>query len=151
MLLLFKLGCSKVRGASGDKVWPLAVFNYDKWSFYFPSFWSIWKYVDYSIVSETIHKGEQSYAQSAANEVNEWSKDNLFLLNCDKTKDLVINYSRQNKDGIYSPVLIDGQPIRKVTSVKLLGIMLNSYLKWNNHVEYLVKTAFQKLYFFNSA
>ena len=25
--------------------------------------------------------------------------------------------------------------------------MLNSYLTWNNHVEYLVKSAFQKLYF----
>ena len=78
----------------------------------------LWKYVDDSTVSETILKGEQS-CESAANEVNEWSKENLFQLNCDKTKELVINYSRQNKDEIYPPVLIDGQPIRKVTSVKL--------------------------------
>jgi hypothetical protein len=56
-------------------------------------------------------------------------------------------YSRQNKDEIYPPVLIDGQPVRKVTSVKLLGLTLNSNLTWNNHVEYLVKSAFRKLYF----
>ena len=107
----------------------------------------LWKYVDDSTDSETIQKGKQSCIQSAANEVNEWSKENLFQLNCDKTKELVINYSRQSKEEIYPPVLIDGQPIRKVTSVKLLGLMLNSYLTWNNHVEYLVKSAFQKLYF----
>ena len=107
----------------------------------------LWKYVDDSTVSETIRKGEQSCAQSAANEINEWSKENLFQLNCDKTKELVINYSRQNIEEICPPVLIDGQPIRKVTSVKLLGLTLNSHLTWNNHVEYLVKSAFQKLYF----
>jgi hypothetical protein len=32
--------------------------------------------------------------------------------------------------------------------VKLLALTLNSYLTWNNHVEYLVKSAFRKLYFF---
>ena len=31
--------------------------------------------------------------------------------------------------------------------MKLLGLTLNSHLTWNNHVEYLVKSAFQKLYF----
>ena len=78
-----------------------------------------------------MQKGE-SCAQSAANEVNEWSKESFFQLNCDKTKELVINYSRHNKDEIYPPVLIDGQPIRKVTNVKLLGLMtsLNSYLTY---------------------
>jgi hypothetical protein len=40
-----------------------------------------------------MQKGE-SCAQSAANEVNEWSKESFFQLNCDKTKELVINYSR---------------------------------------------------------
>ena len=112
-----------------------------------PHPFDLWKYVDDSTVSETIQKGEQSCAQSAANEVNEWSKENLFQLNCDKTKELVINYSRQNKDEIYPPVLIDGQPIRKVTSVKLLGLMFNSYLTWNNHVEYLVRVPFKNVIF----
>jgi hypothetical protein len=46
----------------------------------------LWKYVDDSTVSETIQKEEQSCAQSVANEVNEWSKENLFQLNCDKNK-----------------------------------------------------------------
>ena len=53
-----------------------------------PDPFSIWKYVDDSTVSETISKGEQSNMQLAANQVQDCSKENLFQLNCDKTKEL---------------------------------------------------------------
>ena len=61
-----------------------------------------------STVSETISKGEQSNMQLAANQVQDWSKENLFQLNCDKTKELVINYSRSNQEEFFPSVYIEG-------------------------------------------
>ena len=92
-------------------------------------------------MSETISKGEQS------NQVQDLSKENLFLLNCDKTKELVINYSRSNQDESFPSVYIEGKPISIVTSAKLLGVTINSKLSWNDHIENLVKSASRKLYF----
>ena len=92
-------------------------------------------------MSETISKGEQS------NQVQDLSKENLFLLNCDKTKELVINYSRSNQDESFPSVYIEGKPISIVTRAKLLGVTINSKLSWNGHIEDLVKSAARKLYF----
>ena len=80
---------------------------------------NIWKYVDDSTVSETISKGKQSNMQLAANQVQDWSKENLFQLNCDKTKELVINYSRSNQEEFFLSVYIEGKPISIVTNDQL--------------------------------
>jgi len=77
----------------------------------------MWKYVDDTTVSETIRKGEQSIAQLAVNQVNEWSKKNLFELNSDKTKELKISFSRSQDSSL--PVVIDGVPVSTVTSVNI--------------------------------
>ena len=42
---------------------------------------------------------------------------------------------------------IDDLPIESVEKTKLLGVIINSSLTWNDHVEDLVKKAFRKLYF----
>lgn len=107
---------------------------------------NIWKYVDDSTVSETILKGEKSNSQLVLNEVNNWTKKNLFQLNSDETKELVINFNRPNEESM-SPLYIEDQPIKSVKSAKLLGVTLNSELSWNNHIENLVKSASRKLYF----
>ena len=98
-------------------------------------------------MSETISKGEQSNMQLAANQVQDWSKENLFQLNCDKTKEHVINYSRSNQNESFPSVYIEGKPISIVTRAKLLGVTINSKFSWNDHIENLVKSASRKLYF----
>ena len=102
--------------------------------------------MDNTTVSETIRKGEPSVAQLAVNEVNDWSKKNLFQLNNEKTKELIINFCHAQVS--ISPTLYkDGTPIAPVSSVKLLRLTINSKLTWNDHVEDLVKKTSRKLYF----
>lgn len=98
-------------------------------------------------MSETVNKGDQSKMQLAANEVNLWSKSNLFQLNCEKTKELVINYGRSNTDELFSPIFIDGKQIETATKVDLLGVTMNSKLTWDDHISKMVKKASRKIYF----
>ena len=60
-----------------------------------PSIFKMWKYVDDTTVSETIPKGQQSKAQDLVDLIHDWSKTNLYEINCDKTKELNISFSRQ--------------------------------------------------------
>ena len=85
---------------------------------------SIWKYGDDSTVSETVLKGAQSNIQLAADEVNLWSKSNLFQLNCEKTKELVITYGRSKPEDLFPPISIEEEPI----GVVILRLI---YLVWD--------------------
>ena len=53
----------------------------------------LWKYVDDTTVSEVVKKGQISFAQQAVDHISEWSGNNLFQLNREKTKELVISFS----------------------------------------------------------
>ena len=108
---------------------------------------SLWKYVDDSTVSETVTKGNQSEAQLAEDQINSWSKENKFQLNCDKTKELTITFTRSHQEANFPSIHVEGKPTRTVTSANLLGVTINSKLSWNDHIENLVKKASQKLYF----
>ena len=110
-----------------------------------PSIFDMWKYVDDTTVSEIIPKGQQSKSQKAVDAIYDWSKENLFQLNGEKTKELVISFSRDSPQ--LPRVCIDGTPIKTIQSTKLLGLTINDTLTWNDHIEELVKKASKKLYF----
>ena len=64
----------------------------------------------------------------------------MFQLNGEKTKKLVISFSRDSPQ--LPRVCIDGTPIKTIQSTKLLGLTINDTLTWNDHIE-----ASKKLYF----
>ena len=110
-----------------------------------PSIFDMWKYVDDTMVSENTPKGQQSKSQEAVDAIYDWSKENLFQLNGEKTKELVISFSRDSPQ--FPGICIDGTPIKTIQSTKLLGLIINNTLTWNDHIEELVKKASKKLYF----
>ena len=81
----------------------------------------------------------------ASNKIDDWSKENLFQLNAEKTKELVTSFSH---DSLQLPrFCIDASPIKTIQSTKLLGLTINDTLTWNNHIEDLLKKASKKRYF----
>ena len=66
------------------------------------------------------------------------------MLNPQKTKELCFCFS--NKPQLRSPLHLDGLPIQSVKPAKLLGVTLSSDLKWDLHVQSIVKKASQRLY-----
>ena len=105
----------------------------------------LWKYVDDTTVSEVVKKGQISFAQQAVDHISEWSGNNLFQLNREKTKELVISFSHASPQ--FPPVTMDGGLIEVTEKAKLLGVIINNSLTWNDHVEELVINAGRKLYF----
>ena len=110
---------------------------------------SLWKYVDDSTVSETVIKGNPSEVQLAAHQIHDWSKENKFQLNYDKTKELTITFTHSHQEANLPPIHVEGSPIRTVTSAKLLGVTINSKLSWNDHIANLVKKASRGNYIFS--
>ena len=84
-------------------------------------------YLDDTTVSENIPKGQQSKSQEAVDAIYDWSKENLFQLNGEKTKELVISFSRDSPQ--LPGICIDGTPIKTIQSTKLLGLTIIRDLK----------------------
>ena len=110
-----------------------------------PSASGVVKYVDDTTIYEIVNKNLPSIAQTSVNEISTWSAANKFLIHPTKCKELRISFSlapteREN-------VKVDGQEIDSVDSVKILGVVLQSNLKWNSHVSEVISKAAKRLYF----
>ena len=57
---------------------------------------------------------------------------------------MVVCFLRDQPD--IPSLYIDGKPLERLSVFKVLGITLNDQLKWNNHVEVMVKKASKRLY-----
>ena len=51
-----------------------------------------------------------------------------------------------NPNTIMRPLYIGNQIVERISSYKLLGVIINENLKWNCHVDYITAKASKKLY-----
>ena len=104
----------------------------------------IWKYVDGVSLSEGLVRNSNSTIQTSLNTVASWSSSNWMKLSAKKCKEIRIRFL---KDPIKFPHLkIDNQQLELVTSHKVLGLVIQNNLKWNNHIEYIVTKASKRLH-----
>ena len=104
------------------------------------------KYVDDTTIWESCNiDGANSKIQAAADQAATWSSQNNMLLNTDKTKEMSIYFGR--KPPQITPIHIAGKAIHTVHVFKLLGVMINDKLTWNDHVEFMVSKASRRIYF----
>ena len=90
------------------------------------------KYVDDTTLAEIVPRGEQGDIQDAVSIVESWTTEHNIQLNADKCKELVIDFNK-NKHA-FKPVVVCGKELSVVNSARVLGVMLSSDLKWNEHV-----------------
>ena len=93
-----------------------------------------------------VGEDEISYSAALQNDLNAldvWSK--MWQLNLNKDKCLVMRISRKRERSVptYS---LDGIPL-VVNSVKYLGILITSDLRWNDHISKIVGLASHQLCF----
>lgn len=104
----------------------------------------IWKFVDDITVLEVVPKGDHSHVKDAIDSLSVQSLSNDFELNEAKCKELRICFSKSPPN--FDPVEINGKPLELVTSARILGLNVSSDLKWNIHVNQLVKKVSSRLY-----
>lgn len=103
------------------------------------------KYIDDCTMSEFISgRNSGSIMQREINELNNWSKTNLMNINTKKTKEMIIGPA--NKDAL-STLKLNGQPIERVRSYKLLGLHVTDTMKWQEHVTSICSKAAKRLHF----
>ena len=105
----------------------------------------LWKYVDDTTISETISKNQDSYIQAAVDTLANRVTADKFQLNESKCKELRINFGSKNTTS-FDSVVVNGMPIELVTSAKILGLNVSSDLKWNRHIDSIIKKAKKRLY-----
>ncbi len=71
--------------------------------------------------------------------------DNCLSLNVSKTKELIVDF-RKRQQQPYTPLMISGTPVERVSSFKYLGVNISEDLTWTTHIQTQVKKARQRLY-----
>ncbi len=74
-----------------------------------------------------------------------FSQDNCLSLNVSKTKELIVDF-RKRQQRPYTPLMISGTPVERVSSFKYLGVNISEDLTWTAHIQTQVKKARQRLY-----
>ena len=102
-------------------------------------------FVDDTTSFEIVEKDKSSLMQSMADEASLWSNDNMFQIQPKKCKEMRISFRKIPE--IYENTTINGKTIDVVRSVKILGVTFQSNLKWDEHINNIVKKASKRLYF----
>ncbi len=72
-----------------------------------------------------------------------WCQDNGLSLNMSKTKKLIVDF-RKRQQRPYTPLMISGTPVERVSSFKYLGVNTSEDL--TTHIQTQVKKARKRLY-----
>ena len=101
------------------------------------------KYVDYLTIVENQSKHEVSDLQVVLDRLCNLADDNNMRLNPKKCATVDI-FARQKPDPVV--LKLDDITIQHYNTVKLLGIFIQSNLKWDTHITSIVKRANSRLY-----
>ena len=101
-----------------------------------PSGTDMWKFVDDVSTSEGLTKNSNSNMQSNLDSIISWSLQHHMKLNPKKSKEMHISFKHDNLE--FPPLSIDEQIIETVQSHQVLGLTIQSNLKWNEHINSVV-------------
>ena len=86
--------------------------------------------------------------QNGLEEVSNWMSVNGFKLNIDKSVCMLIG-TRQRVSGGTLCLSLNDSMLKQVTSTKYLGLFIDQYLTWQNHIDYVLKRVRGKIYSIN--
>ena len=105
---------------------------------------NLWKFVDDVSISECLTKNGGASIQSTLDTVSSWASMNLMKLNANKCKELRVCFFKATPQ--LPPLRIDGQVLETVRSHKVLDLVIQDNLKWNENTCMIVSKVSKRLH-----
>ncbi len=106
---------------------------------------SIIKSADDTVVLGLINNNDEAAYLDEVERLTSWCQNNCLSLNVSKTKELIVDF-RKRQQRPYTPLMISGTPVERVSSFKYLGVNISEDLTWTTHMQTQDKKARQRLY-----
>ncbi len=106
---------------------------------------SIVKFADDTVVLGLINNDDEAAYLDEVERLTSWCQDNCLSLNVSITKELIVDF-RKRQQRPYTPLMVSGTPVERVSSFKYLGVNISEDLTWTTHIQTQVKKARQRLY-----
>ncbi len=106
---------------------------------------SIVKFADDTVVLGLVSNNDEAAYLDEVERLTSWCQDNCLSLNVSKTKELIVDF-RKRQQQPYTPLMISGTPVERVSSFKYLGVNISEDLTWTTHIQTQVQKARQRLY-----
>ncbi|KAL0194426.1 hypothetical protein M9458_012722, partial [Cirrhinus mrigala] len=103
------------------------------------------KFADDTTVIGLIRDGDESAYRQEVEQLSLWCSHNNLELNTLKTVEMTVDF-RRNTPAL-TPLTIMNSTVAAVDSFKFLGTNISQDLKWDIHIDSIVKKAQQRLYF----
>ncbi|KAL0148922.1 hypothetical protein M9458_055726 [Cirrhinus mrigala] len=103
------------------------------------------KFADDTTVIGLIRDGDESAYRQEVEQLSLWCSHNNLELNTLKTVEMTVDFRR--KPPALPPLTIMNSTVAAVDSFKFLGTNISQDLKWDIHIDSIVKKAQQRLYF----
>ena len=97
---------------------------------------------DIAIGNKFIHS-DNLKSQVYLDKLSAWTESKEMLLNCDKSKYMIFNFSKEYQ--FNTRLYIDNFPLQQVNSTRLLGVILSDNLSWHQNTADLVKRSYQRM------
>ncbi|XP_072039184.1 uncharacterized protein [Amphiura filiformis] len=104
----------------------------------------VWKYVDDLTIGENRAYSDDSAIQENLDALTEWSKSNKLKLNPSKCQAMQVYFGKKATPHV--DLSIDDKKIAVVEKVKLLGVMIQNNLCWDDQVDSMYVKANRKLF-----
>ena len=95
---------------------------------------------------EMLRRNSINLLNSTVSDIHNFSVDHNMRLNPIKCQEMLINFMSYPNFTL-RPLVVDNNGIERVSTYKILGVFIDSDLKWNSNVEYLYKKACKFLSF----
>ena len=93
------------------------------------------KYVNDVSIAEELSRNSVSTIQSNLDAINAWSSPNWMKLNAKKCRNCVCFFKEKLS---LQPLQNDGNELESVSSHKVLGLVIQSNLKWNERIDLII-------------
>ncbi|KAI2650743.1 putative RNA-directed DNA polymerase from transposon BS [Labeo rohita] len=103
------------------------------------------KFADDTTVIGLIRDGDESAYRQEVEQLSLWCSRNNLELNTLKTVEMMVDFRR--KPPALTPLSIMNNTVAAVDSFRFLGTNISQDLKWDIHIDFIVKKAQQRLYF----